>query len=314
MSLDTTTLPQAIAGFIDTRLTFNCHRTGINVTRCVLTHLSQLTQVTSNVVFSHLLHFSVGSEPGHERKITYNELKAQVCKLANVYRSKGIKKGDRIACYMPMTVELVISMLAAARIGAIHSVVFAGFSSDALAERIVDAKCKLLITADGVFRGSKFIPLKEIVDSAVDKCQRVNHHITNVIVYHHLKCPAQLVNGYRSNGNFNGVNGNGTSVSCVSVTSSTINSTVATNLATTNGNTNGHGLVKSNGFTNGFTNGNGCTNGFTNGIVKKNPPVPSITWNPKVDLWWHEVMDKSSPECEPVWVDAEDPLFILYTR
>lgn len=212
-----------------------------------------------------------------------------------------------------MTVELVISMLAAARIGAIHSVVFAGFSSDALAERIVDAKCKLLITADGVFRGSKFIPLKEIVDSAVDKCQRLNHHITNVIVYHHLKCPAQLVNGYRSNGNFNGINGNGLVSSSVT-SSTTINSTVTT--VTSNGinNSNGHGNVKANGFTNGFTNGNGCTNGFSNGIVKKNPPVPSITWNPKVDLWWHEVMDKSSPECEPVWVDAEDPLFILYTR
>lgn len=249
---------------------------------------------------------SVGSEPGHERKITYNELKVQVCKLANVYRSKGIKKGDRIACYMPMTVELVISMLAAARIGAIHSVVFAGFSSDALAERIVDAKCKLLITADGVFRGSKFIPLKEIVDSAVDKCQRLNHHITNVIVYHHLKCPAQLVNGYRSNGNFNGINGSNV------IVSSTTPSTGGT--VTSNGNSNGHAIVKSNGFTNGFTNGNGCANGFSNGVIKKNPPVPSITWNPKVDLWWHEVMDKSSPECEPVWVDAEDPLFILYTR
>lgn len=204
-----------------------------------------------------------------------------------------------------MTVELVISMLAAARIGAIHSVVFAGFSSDALAERIVDAKCKLLITADGVFRGNKFIPLKEIVDSAVDKCQRLNHHITNVIVYHHLKCPAQLVNGYRSNGNSNGTSGcNG-------------NHTNGSTNGSTNG-TNGHSVNNGKSInSNGFTNGNGCSNGFNNGVngvMKKHSPVPSITWNPKIDLWWHEVMDKASTECEPVWVDAEDPLFILYTR
>lgn len=224
-----------------------------------------------------------------------------------------------------MTVELVISMLAAARIGAIHSVVFAGFSSDALAERIVDAKCKILITADGVFRGSKFIPLKEIVDSAVDKCQRLNHHITNVIVYHHLKCPAQLVNGYRSNGingtsgtNNNNCNGNNQ----YSTTNGSSGNTTTTSASSNGSNgTNGHSVNGTKGLnsSNGFTNGNGCSNGFTNGqsngVTKtKNSPVPSITWNPKIDLWWHEVMDKSAPECEPVWVDAEDPLFILYTR
>jgi acetyl-CoA synthetase len=70
-----------------------------------------------------LTHDSEGSEPGEERYITYNELKTQVCKMANIYKSRGIKKGDRVACYMPMTVELVVSMLACARIGAIHSVV-----------------------------------------------------------------------------------------------------------------------------------------------------------------------------------------------
>lgn len=81
----------------------------------------------------------------------------------------GVKKGDRVALYMPMIPELVVTMLACARIGAMHSIVFAGFSSDAFAERIVDARAKVVVTCDGVWRGNKLINLKKIVDEAIDK-------------------------------------------------------------------------------------------------------------------------------------------------
>ncbi|MFL2576577.1 MAG: acetate--CoA ligase [Flavobacteriales bacterium] len=99
--------------------------------------------------------------------LTYNELFEQVCKFSNVLRKKGIEKGDRICLYMPMVPELAIAVLACARIGAIHSVVFAGFSAKSLSDRINDAKCKALITADGGFRGNKITPLKKIADEAM---------------------------------------------------------------------------------------------------------------------------------------------------
>jgi acetyl-CoA synthetase len=114
-------------------------------------------------------------EPGDRRKVTYRELLAQVCKLANALRALGIRKGDRVALYMPMVLELPIAMLACARIGAAHSVVFGGFSADALADRIQDAEARLLITADGGWRRGSIVPLKENADEAVARCPSIEH-------------------------------------------------------------------------------------------------------------------------------------------
>ena len=105
--------------------------------------------------------------------ITYRQLAAEVNKLANVLKSKGIGKGDRVCIYLPMIPELAYAVLACARIGAIHSVVFAGFSSNALATRINDASCKMVITSDGAFRANKTIGLKQIVDNALEDCSSI---------------------------------------------------------------------------------------------------------------------------------------------
>ncbi len=102
--------------------------------------------------------------------ITYNQLHKRVCQFANVLKDQGIEKGDRVCIYLPMIPELAISVLACARIGAIHSVVFAGFSSTALSTRINDSDCKMVITSDGSYRGAKTIDLKGIVDEALDDC------------------------------------------------------------------------------------------------------------------------------------------------
>ena len=105
--------------------------------------------------------------------ISYKELHEKVCRMANVLKSKGVKKGDRVCVYLPMIPELTVSVLACARIGAIHSVVFAGFSSTALSTRINDCDCKMVITSDGSFRGNKIIDLKTIVDDALNDCPQI---------------------------------------------------------------------------------------------------------------------------------------------
>ncbi|MCL4167077.1 UNVERIFIED_CONTAM: hypothetical protein GTU68_002718, partial [Idotea baltica] len=155
--------------------------------------------------------------------ITYKQLSERVNKFANVLKSKGIQKGDRVCIYVPMVPELAIAVLACARIGAIHSVVFAGFSSSALATRINDADCKMVITSDGSFRGSKTIDLKSIVDEALEKCN----------------CVANVLVVKRTGGKV---------------------------------------------------------------IMKENR-----------DFWLQPLLDEASDECEIEIMDAEDPLFILYT-
>ena len=123
----------------------------------------------------------VGDELGDSKRITYSELLDQVCRLANVLKHYGIQKGDTVAIYMPMIPEAAVAMLASARIGAVHTVVFAGFSSEALRDRINDAGCKILLTADQGKRGGKIIQLKSIADDALLQCPTVKH----VIVYKH---------------------------------------------------------------------------------------------------------------------------------
>jgi acetyl-CoA synthetase len=116
-------------------------------------------------------------EPNHpdsfRRTITYRQLHEDVCRFANVLENKGIEKGDRVCIYMAMTPELIISALACARIGAVHSIVFAGFSAQSLAERIEDCDAKMLITNDGLRRGDKHVPLKDISDEALESCPSV---------------------------------------------------------------------------------------------------------------------------------------------
>jgi acetyl-CoA synthetase len=111
------------------------------------------------------------------RRLTYSELHEQVCRFAGVMRSMGVKKGDRVCIYMPMVPELAVSVLATARLGAIHSVVFAGFSSNSLMERIQDSGCSFVITSDEGYRGARTIPVKQVVDDAVEKCPTVKKMI-----------------------------------------------------------------------------------------------------------------------------------------
>lgn len=119
-----------------------------------------------------------GDDPGHDLAISYRELHRYVCQLANVLKARGIKKGDRVCIYMPMIPEAAYAMLACARIGAIHSVVFGGFSPEALKDRILDSDCQLVITADEGVRGGKTVPLKSNTDQALQHCPNVHSVIT----------------------------------------------------------------------------------------------------------------------------------------
>jgi len=164
-----------------------------------------------------------GDEPDDAKTITYKELHEQVCKFANVLKEQGVKKGDRVAIYMPMIPEVAVAMLGCARIGAIHSVVFAGFSPGALKDRVLDSDCRVVITADESVRGGKNTPSKANTDKGLKECPDVK---TVIVV--------------KRTGN-------------------------------------------------------------------------DVPWNDDRDHWYHELMDKASADCEPEEMDAEDPLFILYT-
>jgi acetyl-CoA synthetase len=115
-----------------------------------------------------------GDDPAVDRKITYRELHAEVCKFANALKSRGVKKGDRVSIYMPMVPEVVVAMLACTRIGAVHSIVFGGFSPESLKDRILDSDCQVVITADEGLRGARPVPLKTNTDKALEACPNVH--------------------------------------------------------------------------------------------------------------------------------------------
>ncbi|MCL9967736.1 MAG: acetate--CoA ligase [Aquirufa antheringensis] len=132
------------------------------------------------------------NEPGDEAiTLTYRELHARVCKFSNVLKNQSVVKGDRVCIYMPMIPELAIAVLACARIGAIHSVVFGGFSAQSIADRINDSECKVVVTTDGAVRGNKTIPMKETVDDALVTCPSVE----KVIVKTRTKTPVSMIGG-----------------------------------------------------------------------------------------------------------------------
>ncbi|MDP8255239.1 MAG: acetate--CoA ligase, partial [Candidatus Alcyoniella australis] len=151
--------------------------------------LGAKTNITVNALDRHLeksgdkvAYLWEGNEPGEERRITYRELYEEVCQFSNVLKKLGVKKGDRVSVYMPMVPELAITCLACARIGAIHSVVFGGFSAEALSDRILDSGCKVLVTTDGVWRGAKTVPLKGNADAAMKMCSDRNHKVDACVV------------------------------------------------------------------------------------------------------------------------------------
>ncbi len=129
-----------------------------------------------------------GNEPGEDKAYTYLELHREVCKFANVLKANGIQKGDRVCLYMPMVPELAIAMLACTRIGAIHSIVFGGFSADALRDRIQDSQSKLLVVCDGTFRGAKAVPQKATADEALKECPSVKKVVVVRRVGDKIKC------------------------------------------------------------------------------------------------------------------------------
>ncbi|GAX81716.1 hypothetical protein CEUSTIGMA_g9144.t1 [Chlamydomonas eustigma] len=136
-----------------------------------------------------------GNDVEQDGKMTYQELQNLVCQISNYLKSVGIKKGDDVTIYMPMIPELPAAMLACARIGAVHSVVFAGFSAESLASRIQDSKPRLVVTATGSKRGPKEIPLKPIVDEALDICSKQGHMVEKCLVYdHHQAVSKESVN------------------------------------------------------------------------------------------------------------------------
>jgi acetyl-CoA synthetase len=166
-------------------------------------------------------------EPGEVRRVTYAELHAQVMRFANVLKGLGVKRGDRVAIYMGMCPELAIAMLACARVGAVHSVIFGGFAAQAIVDRVNDSACVAVVTQDVSYRRGGEVRLKAIVDEAMERCPTVKH----VVVYQRA------------------------------------------------------------------------------GSEKP----ASVMMKPGRDVWWHELMAKADAECAAEWMDAEDPLYILYT-
>ena len=132
-----------------------------------------------------------GDDPNSDSRVTYAELHEQVCRIANAMRALGVKKGDRVCLYLPMIVEAAVAMLACARIGAVHSIVFGGFSPDSLASRIQDSECTMLLTADEGRRGGRRVPLKANADEALKSCPSIQ----NVLVVRNTGLPTPMQEG-----------------------------------------------------------------------------------------------------------------------
>jgi acetyl-CoA synthetase len=160
------------------------------------------TNITVNALDRHLAKRGEkialiweGNNSKEIRRFTYRELYAEVCRLANALKSLGVKKGDRVAIYMGMVPELLMSLLACARIGAVHNVIFGGFSVNSLKERIHDCGAKVLLTADGLFRGKKKVLLKPIADEAMKACHKEGHKVKTCLMLRHTKDSVPLKKG-----------------------------------------------------------------------------------------------------------------------
>ena len=151
----------------------------LNITKnCLDRHLSSRGDKTAII-------WEPNNPKEEAQHISYKELHERVCKMANVLRDLGVQKGDRVCIYLPMIPELAVCMLACARLGAIHSVIFAGFSDTAVASRVNDCEAKLIICSDGSYRGNKAIDLKGIIDKAVEKCPTIESVLV-AVSYTHL--------------------------------------------------------------------------------------------------------------------------------
>ncbi|MPZ36854.1 MAG: acetate--CoA ligase [Rhizobiales bacterium] len=158
-----------------------------------------VTNVAYNCIDRHLRNRAKqvaiiweGDDPKDDKKITYQELHDEVCRMANILRNRNVAKGDRVTIYMPMIPEAAYAMLACARVGAIHSVVFGGFSPDSLAGRIEDCKSNIVITADEGIRGGRKIPLKANTDAAIAKVAEAGHAVDHVIVVRRTGAPVDM--------------------------------------------------------------------------------------------------------------------------
>jgi len=155
----------------------------LNITEnCIDRHLEQRGSKTA-------LIWEANDPNENSIRFTYRELYTNVCKMANILKSMGVKKGDRVCIYLPMIPELAFATLACARIGAVHSIVFAGFSANSIADRVNDAQCEFVITSDGLNRGAKQIPVKAVVDEALENCGDL---VKNVLVVNRLNWPVEM--------------------------------------------------------------------------------------------------------------------------